>query len=132
MSEKDLTPQDRDALRQLSAWLGHRQWYALSDEDSGKVLAALGRLLHGPADLSMAFRVGEPVRPRTEQEPTDLAGALASREMLRVENDSLRAALAEALGLLEHRVTWSDMPRDAQKDRVDAQRIAELRARFLK
>lgn len=58
-----------------------------------------------------------------------MIGAEVVREAMRAP--LLRAALAEALGLLEHRVTWSDMPADAMRDKIDRARIAELRAKFL-
>lgn len=54
---------------------------------------------------------------------------LATESLKAIEE--LSTALAEALGLIEHRVTWSGMPADALKDKIDLARIAELRAKFL-
>lgn len=44
-----------------------------------------------------------------------------------VRHIRLRDGLRRALGLLEHRVVWSDMPRDQLRDAADAAEIAELR-----
>jgi hypothetical protein len=76
------------------------------------------------------------IKPRTERDPSDLASALASREMLRRENESLRSALAEALDMLAAIPYEVETPSGVQAFDVPGRReadarIASLRAKFL-
>lgn len=122
--------------REITAVAMERIASALLDaiQERDDLRAASDRLKATLADVGWTSSVGAPPDLACEALRT-LQAALERRQAegseARRSHAYLRAALTEALAMLEHRVIWSGTPADAQRDRIDRERITELRAKFL-